>query len=116
MYLSLNAQMLALPRKMMKMASPDCDAGAAQELMDCNDFNVLPIAADCPEGLIVKYWYRQERTGIPECFRVLAEDMLPGQTPIEAAFDFIVLSQKPFVFIRDLLRAIRRKVEVGELH
>ena len=104
MYLSLNAQMLALPRKIMKMAPPGCDVDVAQEIMDDHDFNVVPVAADHPEGSIVQYWYRQEQTDFPECFRVLAEDMLPGQTPIEGALDFILRSEKPFVFIRDRLR------------
>lgn len=104
MYLQLNAQMLAVPREMMKMAYTSCDINAAQELMDENDFNVLPVATDHPEGLIVKYWYRQERTDIPECIQVLGEDMLPGHTPIEEALDSILRSKKPFKFIRDRLR------------
>ena len=37
-------------------------------------------------------------------YPMLAEDMLPGQTPIEVALDVILRSDKPFVFIRDRLR------------
>ena len=104
MYLPLNAQMLAVPREVFEIARKDDDASAAEELMDANDFDVLPIATEHREGLIASYWYRQERTCIPKCFRVLAEDMLPGQTPIEGALDSILRSEKPFAFIRDQLR------------
>ncbi len=104
MYLPLNAQMLAVPREVIRMAGTDGDAFAAQKIMATNDFDVLPVATDHPGGLIASYWYRQQRGVLPTCFPVLAEDMLPGQTPIEVALDFILRSEKPFVFIHDMLR------------
>ena len=104
MYLSLYAQMLAVPRDVITMASAGGDAGAAQTIMDAHDFDVLPVATDRPGGLIASYWYRRERSGLPTCFPVLAEDMLPGQTPIEVALGVILRSDKPIVFIRDRLR------------
>ena len=58
MYLSLYAQMLAVPRDVITMASAGGDAGAAQTIMDANDFDVLPVATDRPGGLIASYWYR----------------------------------------------------------
>ena len=104
MYLQLNAQMLAVPREAITMASISDDVLTAQKIMAENDFDVLPVATDHPGGLITTYWYRQQRVAKPTCFPVLAEDMLPGQTPIEVALDFILRSEKPFVFIRDMLR------------
>ena len=104
MYLALNAQMLAIPRELITMADQDAGASAAQEIMASHDFDVLPVAVDCPGSLITSYWYRQQQDAAPSCFPVRAEDMLPGQTPIEVALDFILRSEKPFVFIRDMLR------------
>lgn len=104
MYLSLNAQMLAVPREVITMAEQDSGVSEAQEIMSAHDFDVLPVAADCPGNLITRYWYRQKQDAAPTCFPVRAEDMLPGQTPIEVALDFILRSEKPFVFIRDMLR------------
>ena len=104
MYLPLNAQMLAVPREVIKMASDGDDVSAAGAIMATNDFDVLPVASDHAGSLIATYWYRQQRDVPPKCFPVLAEDMLPGQTPIEVALDFILRSEKPFVFIRDRLR------------
>ena len=104
MYLPLNAQMLAVPREVIRMAGTDVDAQAAQAIMAAHDFDVLPVANEHPGGLIATYWYRQARADRPQCFPVLAEDMLPGQTPIEVALDVILRADKPFVFIRDRLR------------